>query len=127
MVAKIIFLGICVCIISLFLKQYKGEYVVILNIVFVISAILLIFDSAYDFIINIIDSLNISSSESKMLNCLLKSATVCILSKLASDIAKESGNTVVSDMIDLGGRIMILIISLPFIESIIKTAAAFVI
>lgn len=126
MIIKIILLGICVCILSMILKQHQSVYIVILDIVFVISVVFMIFDGAIDAVNSVIDLLNISTSTSKMLTCLLKSLAVCILSKFASDICKESGNNVVSDMIDFGGRIMLLIISLPFIESIIKTATAFV-
>ncbi len=101
-------------------------YIVILNVVFVIAVIFLIFDSAVESLKSISDLLSVSSSTGKIFSSLLKAGTVCILTKLASDIAKESGNATVSDMIDFGGRIMLLIISLPFIESIIKTATAFI-
>ena len=127
MLIKIILIGISICVISMFLKQQLRVYIVVLNIVFVISVILLVFDSTVDTIRSISELLDVTSSIGKMFNCLFKAVAVCILTKLSSDICKESGNMVVSDLIDLGGRITLLIISLPFIESVIKTAAAFVI
>ena len=87
--------------------------------------ILMIFDSATEALSDLSDLLNITSSSSKMLICLYKSAAVCILSKTAADICKESGNSSVGEMIDFASRIMLLIMAMPYIESVIKTATAF--
>ena len=126
MVTKIIILGFCVSIISIILKQYQYTFSVVVNVIFVISVALLIFESAADSFRSIYDLLDKSSSSGRMLTGLCKAAAVCLTTGIASDITKESGNTAISDMIDLGGRVMLLIISLPYIESIIKTATAFV-
>ena len=126
MIIKIIIMGICVCILNILLNQHQRVFTTIINVVFVIGVILLIFDSAVDTVRSLNDLLNINSSSSKMLTCLYKGAAVCILSKLATDICKESGNQSVGDIIDFAGRIMLLVIAMPFIESIIKTATAFV-
>ena len=126
MVIKIVLLGICVSLINLFLNQYQKSFVTIVNIVYIVIVVLMVIDNILDAVQSITDLLSVSSGVNKMFICLYKSAGICILTKIASDICKESGNTVVSDMIDFGGRISLLVISLPFIESIIKTAAAFV-
>ena len=126
MIIKIVFIGICVCILNLMLRQYKSAFTVIVNAIFAISVIILIFDSAADAVNTLKDLLNITSSSGKMITCLYKCAAVCILSKLATDICKESGNSSVGDIIDFAGRIMLLIMAMPFIETIIKTAGAFV-
>lgn len=126
MIIKIVILGICVCLISVFLRQFQSSFLIIINIIFVISVIFLIFDSAVDSLKSINNLLDISSSASEMLSGLYKASAVCILTKITSDICKENGNTTVSDMIDLGGRIALLVISLPYIESVIKAATAFV-
>ena len=126
MIIKIVFMGICVCILNLLLKQHQGVFIIIINVGFVIGVILLIFDSTADAVRSLNDLLNINSSSSKMLTCLYKGASVCILTKLATDICKESGNQSVGDIIDFAGRIMLLVIAMPLIESIIKTTSAFV-
>ena len=114
------------CILNLLLKEYKSVFTVIINAFFILSVILLIFDSASEAISTLKDLFDISSSSHKMLSCLYKSAAVSILSKFATDICIESGNKSVGDIIDFAGRIMLLIMAMPFIETIIKTASAFV-
>lgn len=126
MIIKIVILGLCVCIISFFLKQNQSAFIIIINMIFAASVFLLIFDDTADSLRNIINLLEFSASGSKILMSLYKAAAVCVITKIASDICKESGNTAVSDVIELGGRIMLMVISLPFLESVIKTAAAFV-
>lgn len=126
MMTKIILLGICVCIINLLLRQHEKAFVLPVNIVYIIVVVLLIFNSFIDSLGSISDLFSVSKTVNKVLICLYKSAAICILTKISGDLCKESGNAVVTDMIDLGGRIIMLSIAFPFIESIIKTASAFV-
>ena len=126
MIIKIIIIGLCVCVINLLLKNHQSAFIIVINIVFIISVTLLIFDRATETFNKLSDLLNITSASSKMLICLYKSAAVCILSKIAVDICKESGNSSVGDMIDFTSRIVLLIMVMPFVESVIRTATAFV-
>lgn len=126
MFIKIVILGILVCIINLILKQHQKVFVLPVNIIYIIIVLLLIFDSFSESLQDVADLFSISGLLDKVLSCLYKSAAICILSKISADLCKESGSTVISDMIDLGGRIIMLSLALPFIKSIIKTAAAFV-
>ena len=126
MFIKVIILGVLVCIINLILKQHQKVFVLLVNIIYVVIVLLLIFDSFAENLQDIADLFSVSGVLDKALTCLYKSAAICILSKISIDLFKESGSTVISDMIDIGGRIIMLSLALPFIKSIIKTAAAFV-
>ena len=126
MFIKIIILGIIVCIINLLLKQHQSIFILPVNIIYITIVITLLFNEMTDSLLDVAQLFQVSKTVSKVLICLYKAASISILSKIATDICKESGNTVVSDMIDLGGRLVMLSIALPFIRSIIKTAVAFV-
>ena len=126
MFIKIIILGILVCIINILLKQHQKSFAILISIVYIIVVLLLIFGSFTESLQDVADLFSVSGSLSKVIQCLYKSAAICILTKISVDICKESGNTAISDMIDLGGRIIILSLTLPFIKSIIKIASAFV-
>lgn len=125
MIIKVILIGICVCMLNIFLRQTQNTFVILINISYILLVVLMIMDSAADLISDISDLFSNTSSLSKIFECLYKGALICILTKISSDVCKESGNTVVSDIIDISGRIMLLIIAYPFIVSVIKTAAAF--
>lgn len=126
MFIKIIILGIAVCVINIILSKYQMSFSMPINIVYIILVTLLILDNFTDAIKSTSNLLSVSGTLSKTITCIYKCAAVCILSKISVDLCKESGNTVVSDMIDIGGRIMVLSIAMPFINTIIKTAASFV-
>ena len=110
---------------NIFLRQTQNTFVILINISYILLVVLMIMDSAADLISDISDLFSNTSSLSKIFECLYKGALICILTKISSDVCKESGNTVVSDIIDISGRIMLLIIAYPFIVSVIKTASAF--
>ena len=48
-----------------------------------------------------------------------------MLTRLASDLCKENGNTLMGDIVELGGRIMLTVLALPFIEKVTETALSF--
>ena len=126
LLVKIVLLGVCVCIINLILKQYQRAFILPVNILYIVTIALLTIGNLADKIENLTDLFTVSSSFGRALTSIYKSAAICILTKIASDLCEESGNIVVSDIIELGGRIALLVVAFPFVESIIKTATAFV-
>ena len=85
----------------------------------------MVLDSFTDSFDNVVGLFSATSTDNKALTCLYKTGAICVLSKISTDICKESGNKVVSDMIDICTRIIVFSLTLPFISSIIKTAASF--
>lgn len=125
MVVKVALCGICVCIINVLLRQYNKSFVIFAELIFVGAVVSLIMNDAADGVRRLTDLFTLSTSQSKIIVCLLKGAVICIVTKLACDVSYESGNIIVGDIIELAGRIILLVISLPFIESVVKTAVAF--
>lgn len=125
MIVKIALCGICVCIINVLLRQYNKSFVIFAELIFVGAVVSLIMNDAADGVRRMTDLFTLSTSQSKIIVCLLKGAVICIVTKLACDVSYESGNIIVGDIIELAGRIILLVISLPFIESVVKTAVAF--
>lgn len=127
MIIKVIFLGVCVCVLNMILRQTQSIFTVVINIVFVISAVIVLAAYVSDSINNFKELFDVSTVSGKMLRCLYKGTLICILTGISSDVCKESGNIVVSNIIDITGRVMLLVLAFPYIESIIKTASAFLI
>ena len=125
MIIKVILIGLCVCALNVILRPTQNAFVIIINIGYIVLIGLMILDSATRLINDIADLFGNMSGMSKIFQCLYKGTVICILTKISSDVCKESGNTVVSDIIDISGRIMLLIIAYPFMVSVIKTASAF--
>ena len=125
MIVRISLLGIAVCILSVLLKNWLKEAVLPLQLSFAVIAIAAIFKSFADIIEGLWDYIGDSEYGSAMFPALIKGALICTVAKLSSDAAKDSGNGLVADIIDLTGRIMLISLGFPFVENVIKTAASF--
>lgn len=125
MVIKITLLGIGVCILNTLLRQYNKGFVIFIELAFVCIVVSLIISDVKKDVGGLLDMFTKNAAEKKIIICLVKGAIICILTKLGCDISYESGNILVGDIIELSGRILLIIISLPFMESIIKTAISF--
>lgn len=126
MILKIALTGICVCILNTMLRQYGKGFIIFTDIIFVIIVLASVFDNISETFRRFSDILTVSNAVNKLYACLFKGALICILTKITCDISRENGNIVISDIIELSGRVMLLAISVPFIESVIKTALSFV-
>lgn len=125
MILKISILGILVCVMSVFLKNWLKEAVLPLQLTFAIVAIAAIFKAFQNMVDGMLGYISDSEFGSAVFSVLLKGAVICIVAKLSSDAAKDSGNGLVADIIDLIGRIMLISLGLPFIENVINTAISF--
>lgn len=53
---------------------------------------------------------------------LLKSLGICFLCQFASDACKDAGQSSLAGKVELTGKLMIVILALPLVESILQTA-----
>lgn len=126
MFVKIIFAGLSLCIINIFLKKQLSEFVLPTEIIFLALTSALAVEylkESFSYISVITDQIK---NGEEVFSSAVKGAGICLVTKFSSDICIESGNKLIADIIDFTGRIMLLIIAVPYIESIIKTAFAFI-
>ena len=120
-VVKIIGIGLTALIIIIILKQYKPEFAVYVSILAGIF-ILLLSLAKVSGIVNLLQDLasraNISS---QFLGIILKITGIAILTEFAVSICQDSGESSISNKIDIGGKVTIITISLPIISSLLET------
>ena len=120
-IIQIIGIGLTGVIIAGILKEYKTEFKIYVSIIVGIVIFFLAVDKLSEFInlIHILSGkLNISSS---FINILLKVTGISILTEFAVSICKDSGESAIASKIDLGGKILILSMSVPIIMSLLET------
>ena len=119
-IIKIIGVGLTSLIVIIILKQYKPEFAVYISI---ISGILILF-MLFGKIAGIISILSNLSNKigigGEFLKILLKITGIAILTEFAVSICKDSGETAIASKIDLGGKIIIVSISIPIITSLLE-------
>ena len=125
MFVKVIIVGIALCVINIFLRKYASEFILPLEIIFIALVTVSAVDYLKSYIFSLSETLNRIQYGEEIFVSLVKGLSVCLITKFSADICRESGNELISDIVELSGRIMLFIFALPYIESIMKIALAF--
>ena len=120
-IIKIIGVAFIAVIIIVILKQYRPEFAIYASII----AGVLILTLASGTLSGIIDMINSISSKtninSKFLVILIKITGIAILTEFAVSICKDSGESAIASKVDIGGKIIIISMSIPIINALIDT------
>ena len=120
-VIKIIGIGLISLIIIIIIKQYKPEFVIYISIVAGILILSLILPK----ISGIIDLLKSLSNQTEINNeflvILIKITGIAFLIEFASSICKDVGEISIANKIDVGGKVIIISMSIPIISSLLQT------
>lgn len=120
-IIKIIGIGITALIIIIILKQYKPEFAVYTSIIAGIAILLLSLSQMSGVISLLKDISSRASISSEFLGIILKITGIAILTEFAVSICQDSGESAIANKIDIGGKIMIITMSIPIISSLLET------
>lgn len=119
-IVKILGIGLVSVILIIIIKQYKPEFAVYISLIAGTLIILLIIDKLTG-IIGLLTALsNKVSINKEFLEILLKITGIAILTEFAVSICKDLGESAIANKVDLGGKIIIISISIPIISSLLE-------
>ena len=119
-IIKIVGIGFIALFMIIILKQYKPEYAIYVSIIAGIIIIILVMDKLTN-IIHLLTSLqNKGSINNQFILILLKITGIAFLTEYSSSICKDEGETAVATKIDIGGKIIIIAISIPIIQALLE-------
>ena len=108
-------------VIILILKQYKPEYAIYVSLIAGILILILSLGQLSG-IINLLKDISSKANiNTKFLSLLLKITGISFLTEFAVSISKDSGETAIANKIDLGGKVLIIVISIPIITALLET------
>ena len=120
-IIKIIGIAFIAVIIIVILKQYRPEFAIYASII----AGVLILALASNTLSGIIDMIKSISSKtninSEFLVILIKITGIAILTEVAVSICKDAGESAIASKVDVGGKIIIISMSIPIINALIDT------
>lgn len=120
-IIKIIGIAFLAVIIILILKQYRPEFAMYVSIL-AGALIILMSIGKLDGIIQLLNTITTSTkANGQFLGVLLKITGIAFLTEFAVSICKDSGETAIANKVDLGGKIIIVAISVPIISSLLET------
>ena len=120
-IIKIIVFGLISLIIIIIIKQYRPEFTIYVSLIAGAIILMLIMDKV-SAIINLLTSLsNKTAINNEFLILLIKITGIAFLTEFAVSICKDSGETAIANKVDMGGKVVIISMSIPIIASLLET------
>ena len=119
---KIISLAVIGCLVSIIIRQYCKEFLLLFQIGFGLVFIFMLLEGTADKINDYFEIFTAFSQSSDIITAMLRAAAVSLCVKLGCDVCKESHNILLEGIIETGGRLMIFAIAFPYILKIFEIA-----
>lgn len=119
-ILKIVLIGMAGGLLSLFLRDYKREYSILVGLV---TAAAVISYSA-ECLVNVIKSIRYITEKSgvdiKYFTIVLKVVGVAYISQFGGELLRDCGEGAVASKVELAGKIFILYLTVPIITSFLN-------
>lgn len=116
---KIIALGILICVVIIIIKQIKPEFAVLVLIAGSIIMLCYLFNY-FTNILGVFDKIiSKTGINAELFAIILKIVGIGYLIEFAANICADSGNPAIADKIVLGGKLIILTVSMPIITNLL--------
>lgn len=121
-IVKIIGIAIAAVVIIIIIKQYKPEFAVYISLI-ASSLILVLILGKVSGIVDLLSNLSnkMSGTSQEFLKILIKITGIAFLTEFAVNICKDAGENAIASKVDLGGKVIIITISIPIISSMLET------
>lgn len=120
-ITKIIGIGLTALIIIIILKQYRPEFALYTSIIAGIFILTFSLNNISGVIGMLKDLSSKANINSNFLGIILKITGIAILTEFAVSICQDSGESAIANKIDIGGKVIIITISLPIISTLLET------
>ena len=120
-IVKIIGIGLISLIIIIIVRQYKPEFTLYISLIAGALILLFIMDKL-EGIIDLLTTLsNKTAINNEFLSLLIKITGIAFLTEFAVSICKDTGESAIANKIDMGGKVIIVSMSIPIISSLLET------
>lgn len=117
---KIVALGILICIVIIIVKQIKPEFAILVLIAGSVVMLCYLFNY-FTNILGVFDKIiSKTGINAELFAIILKIVGIGYLIEFAANICADSGNPAIADKIVLGGKLMILTVSMPIITNLLN-------
>lgn len=121
-VITVVGIGVVGCVLAILLKQYKPEYGVIISLgcgVLLLGLIAFGAAPVVNTVQELLAKVNLPLSYGETL---VKSLGICFVTQLATDTCKDAGESAIASKVELGGKLAVLLVTLPLFEQILRLA-----
>ena len=102
------------------LRQYRPEFTVYASLIAGAIILLMVMDK-FSGIVTMLDNLASKANINKQfLSILLKITGIAFLTEFAVSICRDSGEGAIASKIDLGGKVIVIAMSIPIISALLE-------
>ncbi len=115
-IVKIIGIGFVTLFVTIILKEYRKDFAIYAGLiggVIIISYTISYLENIVDFLKGLAES----GINSEFIVLLIKITGISILTEFAVSVCKDSGESSIATKIDLGGKILVISMSIPVISA----------
>lgn len=125
MFIKILALAVVGVLLTAILKKHCREFLPLFEIALIIGAFIIIGNADIFKKSGIEKIFFVNSGSVELFTAIIKGAAITVLTRFACDVCRESGNSLMADVVELGGRIMLIVLAIPFVEKVTEIALSF--
>ena len=123
---KIGFVALIYLSLSVILKSYRPEYVLLMRIFAVVLIFSLLIDDISTFISNVLSIFSVFNIKSEHIKLLLKVTGVGIVTDFICDTLIDAGEKSLAGIVSMSSKFLIIILSLPILNGLIVFCMKFV-
>ena len=120
-IIRIVGIAIIALIIIIILRQYKPEFAIYVSLITGVLILALVLDKLTG-IVDLIQSIaNKSSINTTFIMLLIKITGIAFLAEFAVQICMDLGESALANKVDLGGKVIIISLSIPILSSLVES------
>ena len=120
-IVRIIGIGLISLVVIIILRQYKPEFALYASMAASVLILALVFERLYSVIGLLTSFASKTAINTAFIALLIKITGIAILTEFAVSLCKDCGESAIANKIDIGGKIMIVTVSIPVISSLLET------
>lgn len=120
-IIKIIGIAISAVILVIIIKQYKPEFAIYISLISTVLILFLVMDKLFGIISLLTNLSNRITGSKEFLKILIKITGIAFLTEFAVSICKDAGESAIGSKVDIGGKVIIIAMSIPIISSMLET------
>ena len=120
-IIKIVGIAFITLIVVIILKQYKPKFAMYASI---LGGAIILFMSLGKItgIIQLLENISLKTAiNGEFLGILIKITGIAFLTEFAVSVCKDAGETAIANKVDLGGKVIIIAISIPIVSALLET------
>lgn len=118
MIIKIAGVVLCEILAVAFIRQYKSEYTLLVQLCGIIVIFFMIFSQLKDLIVFFEGALDSAGIALDYIASLIKVLGIAVVTQFAVDLCKDNGETALAGQVEFAGKVIIMGVSLPILRGI---------